>query len=58
MGLPGVPGINLPSINVGGTASSAPVNITINAGAGTDPYSVGRAVNQALGRYSTISRAV
>ena len=38
-------------------ASSASVNITINAGAGSDPYSVGRAVTSALDKYSRISSA-
>ena len=32
-------------------------NITINAGAGSDPYSVGRAVTSALDKYSRISSA-
>jgi hypothetical protein len=32
-------------------------NITINAGTGTDPYSVGRAVQTALNKYATISSA-
>jgi hypothetical protein len=36
-------------------ASSSPVNITINAGAGADPYSVGRAVTSAIDKYSRIS---
>jgi len=32
-------------------------NITINAGAGSDPYSVGRAVTSAVDKYSRISSA-
>lgn len=32
------------------------INVTINAGAGTDPYSLGRAVKQALGKYNTIAK--
>ena len=32
-------------------------NITINAGAGSDPYSVGRAVTSAIDKYSRISSA-
>ena len=32
-------------------------NITINAGTGTDPYSIGRAVTSALDKYSRISSA-
>jgi TP901 family phage tail tape measure protein len=56
MGLPGKPGINLPSINVGGNGAGSNITINITAGAGTDPYSVGRAVQQALNRYTTISK--
>ncbi len=48
----------IPTLNTTSSSKGVVNNITINAGAGTDPYSVGRAVNQALGRYSTISRAV
>jgi hypothetical protein len=54
MGLPGKPGINLPTINVGGGAAG--VNITINAGMGADPYEIARTVNNALNRYGKISR--
>ena len=32
------------------------VNITINAGLGTDPYALGRTVQQALNKYNTISK--
>lgn len=56
MGLPGKPGVNLPSINVAGNGGGGNVTINITAGAGTDPYSVGRAVQQALNRYTTISK--
>lgn len=39
-------------------AGSAPINITINAGLGTDPYKLGREVNNALGKYGKVSRTV
>lgn len=55
MGLPGAPGINLPRINVNAAASSGIV-VNINAGLGTDPYSLGRAVDSALSKYGTISK--
>lgn len=58
MGLPGSPGITMPTINVGGAAATAPVNITINAGLGTDPYVLGREVNNALTKYGKVSRRV
>jgi hypothetical protein len=32
------------------------VNIVINAGVGTDPYALGRTVQQALNKYNTISK--
>lgn len=35
--------------------AAAPVNITINAGAGTDPYALGRAVSTAVNKYSRVS---
>lgn len=54
MGSAGSPGINIPQINVGGSGV-APVNITINAGVGTDPYALGREVKNALNKYSRIS---
>jgi phage-related protein len=41
-----------------GTDSNASTyNITVNAGTGTDPYSVGRAVTSALDKYSRVSPA-
>jgi hypothetical protein len=55
MGSAGSPGINIPQINVGGSGV-APVNITINAGVGTDPYALGREVTSALTRYGNVSR--
>ncbi len=54
MGSAGSPGINIPQINVGGSGV-APLNITINAGLGTDPYALGREVKNALGKYGRIS---
>jgi len=54
MGSIGSPGINIPQINVSG-ASAAPVNITINAGVGTDPYELGRSVSGAIDKYSRVS---
>lgn len=42
--------------SVGG--GTAPVQITINAGVGTDPYELGRTVTKALNKYSNISRTV
>jgi hypothetical protein len=54
MGAPGSPGINLPQINTSGGAVGG-VNITINAGVGTDPYALGREVKNALNKYSRIS---
>lgn len=55
MGLPGKPGINLPSINVGANGAGGAVNITINAGLGTDPYALGREVSNALRKYGNVS---
>jgi hypothetical protein len=55
MGSTGSPGITMPTINVGGGAATAPLNITINAGLGTDPYALGREVKNALGKYGRIS---
>lgn len=55
MGIPGKPGINLPSINVGGNGIGAPVVININAAPGTDLYALGRTVNNAVNKYSKIS---
>jgi len=37
------------------TSKAAPINITINAGLGTDPYKLGRAVNDAITKYSKVS---
>jgi hypothetical protein len=44
----------VPSINSSDSGAGT-YNITINAGAGSDPYSVGRAVTSAIDKYSRIS---
>ena len=49
--------VPVPRLRGGAVASAGTFNITINAGAGTDPYSVGRAVTSALNKYSRISSA-
>jgi TP901 family phage tail tape measure protein len=41
-----------------GGNGKAPINITINAGLGTDPYILGREVNNALLRYGKVSSRV
>jgi hypothetical protein len=46
----------IPTLNQTG-AGTGTYNITINAGAGSDPYSVGRAVTSAIDKYSRISSA-
>jgi TP901 family phage tail tape measure protein len=40
---------------VGSDSLGSTYNITVNAGTGTDPYSVGRAVTSAIDKYSRIS---
>ncbi len=52
-------GVNVTAPRLVGRTSSAGfggVNITINAGVGTDPYALGRTVQQALNKYNTISK--
>ena len=52
-------GVNVTAPRLAGRGSSAGVggiNITINAGVGTDPYALGRTVQQALNKYNTISK--
>jgi hypothetical protein len=44
----------VPSIS-GSGADAGTYNITINAGAGSDPYSVGRAVTTAIDKYARVS---
>lgn len=55
MGAQGPVGIQLPQINVGGAGKIGGVNITINAGVGTDPYALGRTVQQAMNKYVAVS---
>lgn len=53
-----VPSISdTPSLSRGGAVQS-PINVTINAGLGTDPIELGRQVNDALGRYGQVSRRI
>lgn len=54
MGVVGKPGIQLPQINVPAGAGAG-VNITINAGLGTDPIALGRQVQQALTKYGKLT---
>jgi TP901 family phage tail tape measure protein len=51
-----VPRASLPSLMSGSAASA--INITINAGLGTDPYALGREVNTALTKYGRVSSKV
>jgi len=39
----------------GASGGQAPINITINAGLGTDPYKLGREVNNAISKYAKVS---
>lgn len=43
-----------PSFNLAG-AGGSPVNVTINAGIGTDPYELGRVVSAALDKYQGVN---
>ena len=45
---------SVPRIAVPKTSRTSPVNITINAGLGTDPYALGRSVKGALNTYSGV----
>jgi len=45
----------IPTLSSRNSMASA-VNITINAGVGTDPYALGRTVQQALDKYNIISK--
>lgn len=54
MGAEGPVGIRLPQINVPAGAGAG-VNITINAGLGTDPIALGRQVQQALTKYGKLT---
>jgi len=51
-----VPTASLPSLM--STKSAAAINVTINAGLGTDPYALGREVNTALTKYGKVSNKV
>jgi phage-related minor tail protein len=51
-----VPTASLPSLMSGKSASA--INVTINAGLGTDPYTLGREVNNALTKYGKVSNRV
>lgn len=52
-----VQGLDVPSVSAGqGIAGQQAVTININAGLGTDPYELGRAVTDALNKYASISR--
>lgn len=42
----------------GYSGSAAPIMITINAGVGTDPYALGREVNNALTKYGKVSSRI
>ena len=55
MGIKGPVGIQMPQINVGGAGVGAPINITINAGLGTNPYELGREVSAAIAKYGKVS---
>jgi hypothetical protein len=47
-----------PQLATGQRALASPINVTVNAGLGTDPYELGRVVNNALKKYSSISARV
>jgi phage-related protein len=51
-----VPTASLPSLMSSRSASA--INVTINAGLGTDPYALGREVNNALTQYGRVSSRV
>ncbi len=54
----GQPEAVIPLDRLGSMGGGSNVNITINAGVGTDPVSVGRAVVNAIKRYETVSGRV
>lgn len=54
MGVEGPVGIQMPQLNIGGGAAGG-INITINAGLGTDPYTLGREITTVLQKYGKIS---
>jgi hypothetical protein len=53
----GIAGSNfsIPRLNSAGERNN-PISITINAGVGTDPYALGRAVSDAVRQYGRVSR--
>lgn len=52
-------GSYMPSLAYAGSSmGNAPIQITINAGLGTDPYQLGREVNTALTKYGKVSSRV
>jgi hypothetical protein len=51
----GVSSITTPKSLTASSASAAPINITINAGLGTDPVKLGREVNYALSKYGRLT---
>jgi hypothetical protein len=54
MGVVGPVGIQMPQLNIGAGGVGG-MNITINAGLGTDPYELGRTVTEALTRYGKLT---
>lgn len=55
-GITGAPTVTAPTrLSTASAAATNPINITINAGLGTDPYILGREVTAALKKYGTIS---
>jgi hypothetical protein len=56
-GITSAPTISTPAKISPISSASTPFNITINAGAGTDPYALGRTVQSALTKYSRVSRS-
>jgi hypothetical protein len=53
-----VGGVSIPQLSTGQGRQLAPLTVNINAGLGTDPYELGRVVNSALKKYSSISARV
>ena len=44
-----------PSFSFSGAGGGSPINVTINAGIGTDPYELGRVVSAALDKYQGVN---
>lgn len=53
-----VGGLSGTPLAASGGTSQAPIQITINAGLGTDPYLLGREVNNALTKYGRVSSKI